>query len=32
MVHAFSEISTAAGFSGELAMVDSAMPPVTLKR
>ncbi|OMC17676.1 WS/DGAT/MGAT family O-acyltransferase [Mycobacterium colombiense] len=31
MVHAFSEISTAAGLSGEPAVVDSAMPPVTLQ-
>ncbi|OMC30023.1 diacylglycerol O-acyltransferase [Mycobacterium colombiense] len=31
VVHAFSEISTAAGLSGEPAVVDSAMPPVTLQ-
>jgi WS/DGAT/MGAT family acyltransferase len=31
MVHAFSEICTAAGLSGEPTMVDGAMPPVTLK-
>ncbi|OMC19175.1 WS/DGAT/MGAT family O-acyltransferase [Mycobacterium colombiense] len=31
MVHSFSEISTAAGLSGEPAVVDSAMPPVTLQ-
>lgn len=31
MVHAFSEISATAGLSGEPAMVDGAMPPVTLK-
>ncbi len=29
MVHAFREIRTAAGFSGELATVDSAMAPAT---
>lgn len=31
MVVAFSEIHTAAGFSDELAMVDTAMPPATAK-
>lgn len=31
MVDAFSEICTAAGLSGEPAVVDSAMPPVTLQ-
>jgi hypothetical protein len=31
MVHAFSEICTAAGLPGEPTMVDGAMPPVTLK-
>jgi WS/DGAT/MGAT family acyltransferase len=30
MVHAFTEISTAAGLSGEPTTVDSAMPPVPL--
>jgi hypothetical protein len=30
MVAAFSEIRTAAGFSDELIMVDSAMPPATV--
>ena len=31
MVHAFSEISTAAGLSGEVETVESAMPPATLR-
>ena len=32
MVRSFSEIRAAAGFSGELAIVDSAMAPVSLDK